>query len=275
MATSTKICLTPANSGVFSTPGLSWASARKSLVEIMDEMRTNQAIRDAAIHGDTDVFENGILSRASEEVIKYCSQWSVSEDQIDDKLVEMINTAIYWTATAQNPQKELKLDFFFIHAVNLSIFFKAFMDLPYLSRANKARLLEMKGRMDLLIWASRKMPDPQPNDICTYPIRQGWPEVFAKSYLHPSDDGHLAKFVRTVAMAEELCRPYEAAGKRLPVSGDMWLQIGNIGETSVLICLNPSNTHLLAVDSVGVIFKDLWVRGSGFPESWEKFRPRK
>lgn len=263
----------------------------KSLVEIMDEMRTNQAIRDAAIHGDTDVFENGILSRASEEVIKYCSQWSVSEDQIDDKLVEMINTAseylsswckqstdedvVYWTATAQNPQKELKLDFFFIHAVNLSIFFKAFMDLPYLSRANKARLLEMKGRMDLLIWASRKMPDPQPNDICTYPIRQGWPEVFAKSYLHPSDDGHLAKFVRTVAMAEELCRPYEAAGKRLPVSGDMWLQIGNIGETSVLICLNPSNTHLLAVDSVGVIFKDLWVRGSGFPESWEKFRPRK
>ncbi|KAJ5085305.1 hypothetical protein N7532_010076 [Penicillium argentinense] len=230
----------------------------KSLIEIIEEMRANQTIRDAAVHGDTDVFAPGILSRASEEVIESISQWTVPENQIHHKLIEMINTAIYWTATAQNPRKQLKLDFFFIHAVNLSIFFKAFMDLPYLSAANKARLLEMKGRMDLLIWASRKMPDPQPGDVLSYPIHHGWPEVFAKSYLHPTDDGHLAKFVRTVAMAEELCRPHEVSGKKLPVSGDMWLQIGNI-----------------AVDSVGLIFKDLWVRGSGFPESWEKFGPRK
>lgn len=123
----------------------------------------------------------------------------------------------------------MKLDFFF-HAVNLSIFFKAFMDAPYLSDANKARLLEMKGRMDLLIWASRQMPEAQPDDIRNYPIRLGWPEVFAQSYLHPSDDGHSAKFVRTVAFAENLCRPYEESMPTLPVRGDMWLQIGNIGK---------------------------------------------
>lgn len=106
------------------------------------------------------------------------------------------------------------------------------MDLAYLSASNKSRLLEMKGRMDLLIWASRKMPEPQPNDILNYPIHFGWPEVFANSYLHPSDDGHLAKFVRTVAFAEELCRPYESSGnlKNLPVKGDMWLKIGNLGK---------------------------------------------
>lgn len=126
----------------------------------------------------------------------------------------------------------MKLDFFFIHAVNLSIFFKAFMDLPYIEDSTKCRLLEMKGRMDILIWASRRMPEPQIDDLLEYPIHLGWPEVFSKSYLHPSDDGHLAKFVRTVAFAEELSRPLETKldSDYLPVSGDMWLKIGNMGK---------------------------------------------
>ncbi|CAG8225358.1 unnamed protein product [Penicillium salamii] len=205
----------------------------KSLMEIMGEMRADRKIRDSSSHGDTDVFTEGILQRAGAEVVRYCSQWTVPEDQIHKKLVEMINTAIYWTSTAQNPNKELKLDFFFIHATNLSIFFQTFMDLPYLSASEKSRFLEMKGRMDLLIWASRKMPEPQPNDISKYPIRLGWPEVFSKSYLHPSDDGHLAKFVRTVAFAQELCRSYEETSNIvLPVTGDMWLKIGNLGKTN-------------------------------------------
>jgi hypothetical protein len=161
--------------------------------------------------------------------------------------------------------------------VNLSIFFKAFMDLPYLSASNKSRLLEMKGRMDLLIWASRKMPEPQPHDILHYPIHSGWPEVFANSYLHPSDDGHLAKFVRTVAFAEELCRPYELGKKleNLPVMGDMWLKIGNLGKAESCFLILFSDTRVLAVDSVGINFRDLWVRGAGFSERWGNFGPRK
>lgn len=106
------------------------------------------------------------------------------------------------------------------------------MKLPYLSGKNKARLLEMKGRTDILIWASRNMPDPQVDDILNYPIHLGWPEVFAQSYKHPSDDGHLAKFVRAVAYAEKLCRPYEKEAEKrgLRVTGDMWLKIGNLGK---------------------------------------------
>jgi hypothetical protein len=225
-------------------------NSAKSIMQIMKEMRTDELVRNGSAHGDTDAFGDGILTRARERVIHYCSKWSVPEDKIPEKLAEMINTAsmflrsfkpnissltlhtVYWTATAQNPEKELKLDFFFIHAVNLSIFFKAFMDLPYIETAAKSRLLEMKGRMDLLIWASRKMPEPNEDDILNYPIHLGWPEVFSKSYLHPSDDGHLAKFVRTVAFAEQLSRPLETKLKSdsLPVSGDMWLKIGNMGK---------------------------------------------
>jgi hypothetical protein len=106
------------------------------------------------------------------------------------------------------------------------------MELPYIETPVKSRLLEMKGRMDLLIWASRKMPEPQVDDILNYPIHLGWPEVFSKSYLHPSDDGHLAKFVRTVAFAEKLSHSYETKldSDIFPVSGDMWLKIGNMGK---------------------------------------------
>ncbi|KAJ5754201.1 hypA-like protein [Penicillium manginii] len=243
-----------------STAAAASSYSAKSLMQIMKEMRADETVRNASRHGDTDVFEDGILKRASETIIHHCSKWSVPEDKIPERLAEMINTAIYWTATAQNPEKKLKLDFFFIHTVNLSIFFKAFMELPYIETPVKSRLLEMKGRMDLLIWASRKMPEPQVDDILNYPIHLGWPEVFSKSYLHPSDDGHLAKFVRTVAFAEKLSHSYETKldSDIFPVSGDMWLKIGN-----------------MAVDTAGVIFSDIWVRGAGFAEPWAKFGPRR
>ncbi|RAL11343.1 uncharacterized protein BO97DRAFT_425657 [Aspergillus homomorphus CBS 101889] len=79
-------------------------------------------------------------------------------------------------------------------------------------------------------------------------IQTGQALLMLNFYLHSSDDGHLAKLVRTVAFAEQLCRPYEEKSKKtLPVTGDMWPNIGNI-----------------AVDSIGVIFQDLWVRGAGF-----------
>ncbi|CAI9630963.1 hypothetical protein GT037_010064 [Alternaria burnsii] len=230
-----------------------------TLVDIMESMGADDTIRNGAKYGDTDVFTEGLLKRVPNELIDYCSRWTVAEDQVDDKYIEMINTAIYWTATAQNPHKQLKFDFFFIHAVNLCIVMKSILDLPILSAANRARLLEMKGRVDLLIWASRKMPTPQDTDVHTYPIRLGWPEVFERSYNHPTDDGHLAKFVRTLAYAQELCVPYEGEAKQrgLKVTGDMWLKIGN-----------------MAVDTAGKKFEDIWVRGAGFDEPWDKFDRR-
>lgn len=65
----------------------------KTLMQIMEEMREDEVIRNASAHGDTDVFEDGILKRADETVIQHCSKWSVPEDKISEKLAEMVNTA--------------------------------------------------------------------------------------------------------------------------------------------------------------------------------------
>ncbi|KAK1144750.1 hypothetical protein N8T08_004761 [Aspergillus melleus] len=234
------------------------ADEKKTLIEIMDQMRADMKLSTAAHHEDDDRFSEGFLKRAP-EVIAHCSQWTVPEDKLHERLAEMMNTAIYWTATAQNPEKEIKLDFFYLHSVNSAILFKAFMDLPYLSSHSKSRLLEMKGRMDLLNWASRNMPKPELKDVIDYNVFHDWPEVFAQSCKHPTDDGHLPKYVRAVAYARELCRPYETEARNgFLVKGDMWIRIAN-----------------MAVDSVGEIPGDMWVRGAGFAEPWAKFGPRK
>ena len=100
----------------------------------------------------------------------------------------------------------------------------------------KCRILEYKGRIDLLIWASRKMPAVR-LDMMSYPIRKDWPDLFAESSRHPIDDGHLAKFVRTVAHAEQLCEPYEQDPDAcwLQVKGDMYLRIANMGMFIILV----------------------------------------
>lgn len=81
----------------FFNPAQKAADARtdqsKSIMQIMREMSAEQAIENASVHGDTDVFAKGILQRAAELVVQHCSKWTVSSDEIPEKLAEMINTA--------------------------------------------------------------------------------------------------------------------------------------------------------------------------------------
>jgi hypothetical protein len=64
-----------------------------TLVDIMGPMGADDTIRNGAKYGDTDVFTEGLLKRVPNELIDYCSRWTVAEDRVDDKYIEMINTA--------------------------------------------------------------------------------------------------------------------------------------------------------------------------------------
>lgn len=138
---------------------------------------------------------------------------------------------VYYTSAAQRPDKAVKLDFFFIHCVNSSIFFSKLAHLPELSQRTRLRLLEWKGRMDLLMYVSRGCPKLLRDEITNYPVKNDWSTLFARAASHPVDDGHLAKFVRAAAHGEKACKPFESQGpEAMPVSGTMWLQIGNLGK---------------------------------------------
>lgn len=166
----------------------------------------------------------------------------------------------------------MKLDFFFIHCVNSSIFFSKFINLPFLNQRSKLRLLEWKGRIDLLMYTSRGTPDLLLDEVANYPLKEDWSQIFARSIAHPGDDGHLAKLARALAHGQKVCQAYESKNPEMQIKGDMWLRIGNIGKRQELT-LHPYLTGTncsTAVDStVEEGDKPMWVRSAGFDEAWE------
>ncbi|KAJ5665229.1 uncharacterized protein N7477_007677 [Penicillium maclennaniae] len=224
---------------------------KKSLLQLLDEIRDNKALRESAHWSDANKMRDGVLHRAPNEMLKIAAQYTVSEDQVGERLADMINNVVYYTSTAQRRDKEVKFDFFLMHGLNSSIFFTKFIQLPYLTPKTKLRLLEWKGRLDLLLYVSRASPNLLPDEVIRYPMKNDWPALFAHCVTHPGDDGHLVKMVRALANGEKVCRPYESQGPQvMPISGDMWLRIGN-----------------MAIDST--VEDPMWVRSTGFDEAWE------
>ena len=113
-----------------------------------------------------------------------------------------------------------------------------FIRQPWITTANKVKLLEWKGRLDLSLYASRRSPPLLLDEIVNYRPKHpesDWVAIFKRAYFH-SDDGHACKFVRALANGERVCRPYEASDK-FKIKGPMWLQIANMGN------LNFYNQH--------------------------------
>ncbi|KAK2743543.1 hypothetical protein FQN57_004840 [Myotisia sp. PD_48] len=245
---------------------------KKTLVQLQKELHDDPIISGSMKWSDTNKILGGVMYRAPEKMIDYAAQFTVGPDQIEEKLAEIINAAgtgtelyiqwhmwvnsltnkavlVYFTGASQNPPKEIKFDFFYLHAVNSCIFLPTLLSQPWMSERNKIRLLEWKGRIDLLIYASRKCPKLLPEEITNYPIKYSWEEVFARVITNPRDDGHAVKLVRLLALGERLCKPYED-NEGFPIVGDMWLKLGN------MVVESTSGPGAL------------WVRSTGFPEAW-------
>lgn len=56
-----------------------------------------------------------------------------------------------------------------------------------------------------------------------------WDGIFNR-VLHHNDDGHAAKLVRALAHAENICAAYNMNEPLFKIKGDMWLQLGHMGE---------------------------------------------
>lgn len=193
-------------------------------------------------------------------MIEYASQWTVNEEQLEQKTCEMIHSAVYFTAASQRPPKQVKFDFSSMHSTNSSIFFPTFSSLPWLSIANKIRLLEWKGRLDLAVYASCRSPPLLLEEISGYTPQKleagdaEWKGLFQRLWAY-EDDGHAIKLGRAVAYAERASKDYEGEDWAR-IKGFMWEKVGN-----------------MVVDSV----EDsgaTWVRGAGFEEAWIDYEDR-
>lgn len=159
---------------------------------------------------------------------------------------------VYYTVAAQNPPHAVKFDFFYMHCVNSSIFFSAFMALRALSPATKRRLLEWKVRTDLAMYVSRAAPPLLLDEVTQYESTQNssWEEIFRRVNAIPGEDGHASKMVRAVAHGEVVSKKWEDK-EGFMIKGDMWQKVGN-----------------MIVDSVEAD-GPTWVRGCGFDEAWK------
>ena len=66
-------------------------TSSKGLVELLHEIRSDKKLSTAAQWKDDNKLRDGILVRAPEEMLKYASQYIVSEDELEEKTAEMTN----------------------------------------------------------------------------------------------------------------------------------------------------------------------------------------
>lgn len=199
-------------------------------------------------------------------MIEVCKQWWIprpyTREAIERATAEMISTAAYFAGAAQRADREVKFDFFYMHCVNASVFFSAFVENMGREGGLKVeeveRLVEMKGWTDVVMYVSRGCPELRVEDVKGYVGKKGggeegdsW-EGVARRVDGLEDDGHAVKLVRALGNGERVCGKWEGelGEDRLPVRGDMWRRLAN-----------------MAIDSVeGGGPK--WVRDAGFDKAW-------
>ena len=193
-------------------------------------------------------------------MISLAAQFHVKPSELEEKTAEMIDAASYFTGSAQWPGKEVKFDFFYMHCVNASIFFTAFLGQEWLKAEDKVRLLEWKGRLDLAMYASRGSPELRLEEVTGYKARREWTwEEIVREVDGLPDDGHVSKLIRALKNGEERCKKYEAR-EGFPIRGSMWLQLGRMAIESVTDCPNEDTVK--------------WVRNAGFAKAWEEVPDR-
>ncbi|KAL3470512.1 hypothetical protein BJX99DRAFT_267419 [Aspergillus californicus] len=235
----------------------------RPMLELIDAARRNEKIRDAPCWGNGFGINDDAFLDAPEELVQIAAQWRVLPEEHDlaEKTAEMINTNAFFVGASQAPPKEYKLDFYLIHNVNCSIFFSAMLNQDWLSLKDKARLLEWKGRFDILSYVSRGSPQLLGDEITAYRSKRpkhGWEDLFQDANKL-EDDSHVCKLIRALANGSVVCKPYEGKdGARFPTTAEMWLQIAR-----------------MAIDTTeNVAYEDRWVKAAGFKASWDKFANR-
>ncbi|KAI3318561.1 hypothetical protein HD806DRAFT_511983 [Xylariaceae sp. AK1471] len=235
--------------------------AAKPLVELYHEVRTSDKLRTASRieHGAFRI-RDSVLPTAMDEIVGIAARFQVSPDEIERATAEMISCAAYCAGAAQRAGKQRKIDFFLMHIVTSSIFLTTLVQQSWIKLEDKVRLIEWKGRIDLLWYAACAAPELHIQDIADYEptLSKGldWRALYrAVNDLH--DDGHVAKFIRAIKNGEEVAKPFEQGdgAASFPVKGDMWFKVAQMAYDTTTGFDND---------------QDKWVWGAGFNPPWMK-----
>lgn len=241
----------------------------KPLLDLLQEIRGSPTLCDKEYWhgGNSFAYDDNLTSKAPPGMAELASQWRVDRPQdLSYRTAELINVNAFIAGAAQRPNKVVKIDFVFVHQINASIFFSAFLEQDWISEPMKIRLLEWYTRLNLLTYAAGLAPPLLTDEIVKYkPLEPGstWSSIIHRAHA-VRDDGHLSKILRALAHGEKVSKSFEQDDLQndrqlLPMKGSMWLMVAH-----------------MAIDSTETepdIIKR-WVRGAGSDEAWDEFPDR-
>lgn len=237
---------------------------KKPLVQLYHDVHSSRALR-AAAQGFTDGpsrVRDGILGRSKQVLLDIATQFRVSTTELQRGLAETTNVSAYATGAAKRPGKEHKIDFFHMHGVTSSIFLDVLLRQPWIAVEDKVRLVERKGRVDLLWYAASGAVELNHSAISDYAATLSagfdWSTLYG-AVLKEHDDGHLVKLVRALKHGQDVSRPFEVGddADAFPIKSNEWLKIAQLGYDST------ANRPI----------EGKWVWGAGFEECWALVPP--
>ncbi|KAJ5659304.1 hypothetical protein N7507_005755 [Penicillium longicatenatum] len=223
----------------------------KPLIEIMEDMRKDERVMAAPQWSNFNKLLD-VIANVPDALIKYASQFTVTEDQLDEKVAELMETSAYVFGATQRPGKVPRIEFLLMHCVTSNVFLSNVLYHPSISARARVRMLEWKGRADLIIWASCKCPRLYPARVMNYPVTKNWDALIQWSLNHPDEDSHYIKTLRALMQGQKVGRLCRDQGKKpkLMISDMTWLQVGNM-----LVAAGEGDPK--------------YVRYAGFDEAWD------
>ncbi|KAK4990351.1 hypothetical protein LTR66_006823 [Elasticomyces elasticus] len=213
-------------------------SASQPLAELLHEAYSNETIHRAAKWEDgPNKIRAGVLGRAGDEIAQLAAKLRIKPDELQQRTAEMISCVAYMATAAQRRGKLRKIDFFYMHNVTSSIFLTVLTRQDFIKLEDRVRLLEYKGRSDLVWYAACGAPKLQVEDVASYgngaSAGMNWDQLFrAINEMH--DDGHVAKFVRALKSGEEVSKGLEENNAGFPIKGDLWLKAAQMAYATIL-----------------------------------------
>ncbi|KAJ5630159.1 hypothetical protein N7528_003816 [Penicillium herquei] len=226
---------------------------------------------------------DGFLAHAKDTFMGLIGSWNVQQHELEEKTAECLNSTLYWTALAQRPEKQIRFDFFLMHSITAGSLWPAFNSVSWIRESDKCRLLEWKGRADLMLYCQVGLPAQRPEELLTYRPQypSGWSEVFRRACDY-KDDGHLAKFIRGIATAYQTSKPFASKPHFLLKTEQEFLQIAHMAEQfnlesadreTEMICVKYGYPRIMSPEIQRVTAR--WPRHVGFEEAWFHVPARK
>ncbi|KAL7931253.1 hypothetical protein V8C35DRAFT_310812 [Trichoderma chlorosporum] len=237
------------------------STQKTPLPQLFESVRQfSEKLATSAHYGDSNKIYDGVFVRAPDEALEFLKQVRVREDELEERLAEMVHSCAYVAATAAfHPPNVPKFDFFLIHHLNSSPFFVTLCSFSWLAPSQKARMLEWKIRLDLVQYIARGCPPLRLDELKSFTpkdnsgISAKKPEDLLPRFHGILDDGHTIKVVRALFLARELSEKFAGAPWVRIADDQTWLK-----------------AHQVLLESTeGPQEPSLWVRSAGFEDAWQ------